>query len=132
MTELFSTILLVDDDEITNFINEEIVRGMAIAAHIRSLNDGHEALAFIHKNWIHPPQCTSRKLLLLDINMSTMDGFEVLQRMPQVANLTVVILTTSTHERDRTLAKEHQVFAYLEKPLTAGKLENLFVEMANH
>lgn len=129
MNNIFGTVLLVDDDEITNFINEEILTGMAITPHVHILKDGIEALDYINRQWVKETSDAVKKLLLLDINMSNMDGFELLQKMPLIPGLSVVILTTSQHKRDKELAKKHKVLAYIEKPLTRQKLVKLFSQI---
>ena len=51
MSKLFSHILLVDDDTITNYINENLLEEMKVAERIQAIQDGGEALAFIEKHW---------------------------------------------------------------------------------
>ncbi len=131
MKHTFDTVLLVDDDEITNFINEEVLQKIDIASHIHSLQDGTEALEYIHRHWMNE-NIPLKKLLLLDINMSHMNGFELLENLPPVADLTIIILTTSQHRRDKELAEKYQVLAYVEKPLTQQKLAHLFSTGSNN
>lgn len=131
MKKLFSQILLVDDDTITNYINDNLLEDMQVADQIYAMPDGAQALAFINKHWLAKgdlPAKEQPKLLLLDINMMQMDGFELLERLaglPPIHNLCIVILTFSHHPRDFDKAERYQVDAFLEKPLTREKLESI-------
>ena len=69
-----------------------------------------------------------RRLVLLDINMPRMNGFELLREIrqdPRLSGLAVVILTTSNEQRDRLEAYQLNVAGYLVKPVSSGE----FVEV---
>ena len=59
--------------------------------------------------------------------MPVMDGFEFMEQFQKLEpefreGMTVVVLTTSAHERDTKLAKRYQISEYLNKPLTMTKI----------
>lgn len=109
-------ILLVEDDEIDvmNVQRAFARNNMANPLHVAS--NGLEALEMLRAGKIPP-----RRVVLLDLNMPKMNGIEFLQAVrsdPELANLTIVVLTTSNDDRDRLAAYEHHVAGYLLKPVT--------------
>ncbi len=125
MKKIFHQILLVEDDTITNFINEQLLLDMQVADRIHAVGKAELALTFIRQHWLSPEKQTESesKLLLLDIRLENWDGFELLEQLPIIEHLCIVILSASTHPKDIEKAKELKVDAYLEKPLTREKLE---------
>lgn len=118
-------ILLVDDDSITNFLNESLIKELKIAREINVASDGKEALNFIKENWNSKGNYCDGKLILLDINMPVMDGFEFLEqfdKLPIGNRVKVVLLTTSSNKKDIEKAKDYNVHDYILKPLNDEKL----------
>lgn len=67
------------------------------------------------------------ELVLLDINMPIMDGFEFLEHLQTSVDLSsapikIVLVSSSMHFRDQAKAKQYPVFDYIQKPLTLEKL----------
>ena len=120
-----SHILLIDDDKITNFITEKLLRKMKISEEIRVALNGKEALELIKERCKNNLCCPD--LILLDINMPVMDGFEFLHQFhnsdlknSQASN--VVMLTTSTSPRDIEALKERGIHHLINKPVTEEKM----------
>jgi CheY-like chemotaxis protein len=116
-------ILLVDDDNINNFINERLLKKLNITNNVKVAMNGEEALDFIknNKEEIHP------ELILLDINMPVMDGFEFLQEYNKVdfngkLKPHIIMLTTSTNPNDVNKVKQSDITGYINKPLTESKI----------
>lgn len=132
MKKLFHQILLVEDDTVTNFINESLLEGMQITDEIHAYKDGAQALEFIKKHWLSSDAPSSEqfnKLLLLDIHLEDLNGFELLEKlgkMPPIKNICIVILSNSHHQRDIEKAEKFKIDAFLEKPLTRDKLEAVY------
>jgi DNA-binding response OmpR family regulator len=81
--------------------------------------DGEEALRISRE---HRPQ-----LVLLDVNMPKMDGFEVCRRLkaePETAGIKVVILTARGAEVDRAQGREVGADDYFIKPFSPVQLLN--------
>jgi PAS domain S-box-containing protein len=109
--------ILVADD---NPMGRELVRegiGQHVAAIIEA-SDGREALIKIRE--------TLPDLVLLDIQMPEMDGYQVvkeIRRDPELSGLRVVALTAFAMQGDRERALEAGFDDYITKPLTFAKLK---------
>src|SRR5687767_9795306 len=130
-------ILLIDDDDANNFLNQRLLRKMGLDARVRVFLNSQAAFNYLYtitqenygpanSDYFHPD------LILLDINMPGLDGFEFLdlyQNLPATfrENTVLVLLSTSAHPADREQAETYQV-PYLTKPLTAEKLETVLKE----
>ncbi|MEA2463347.1 MAG: hypothetical protein QOJ98_1094 [Acidobacteriota bacterium] len=81
--------------------------------------DGVEALAILHGSGDQPPQLPFA-LVLLDLKLPRIDGFEVLQRIranPLTRLLPVVVLTSSAQERDLVQTYASGANSYIVKPV---------------
>ena len=125
------SILLVDDDFASNYLTEMIIKDMNFAGPVYSAQDGKAALDVMKKYCLpsnEELQQTCPDLILLDINMPVMDGFEFLDEYEKLqinkeTPTVIILLTTSTNIRDVEKAKKYNVKAYLEKPLSEDKLK---------
>jgi CheY-like chemotaxis protein len=116
-------ILIVDDDDVTRYLISRTIKQAGISQQILQAANGEEALEVL-KQACSAHACPT--LILLDINMPLMNGFEFLSAL-QKSNLAntpfkIVILTTSQNPKDVEKAKEYPITAYLEKPLTIDQL----------
>ncbi len=123
----FKSILLVDDDEATNFYHKIMLKEWQVTENIYTCTHGRMALDFIAG---HPDfRQKQPSLILLDINMPVMNGFEFLseyEKLPPEDKAThlVVMLTTSLHEADLKRASNFSDLKdYFNKPLTLEQLK---------
>lgn len=128
----FKRILLVDDDDTSNLLTSMIISDMNISEGVDVATNGEEALAHLinHcsiKNKSDNEQCP--ELILLDINMPIMDGFEFLEAYSKQAdicnNIPVVMLSSSSNIKDHERASAFNVKGYIVKPLNEEKLQQL-------
>jgi CheY-like chemotaxis protein len=113
-------IMLVDDNEADNVYHELVLRAAGFQGELWIHETGESALEQLRGDRM-PTPC----LILLDINMPGMNGFEfaaaaapLLQRHPA---LIVVMLTSSSSPEDRSRATGmEQISSYLIKPLTVS------------
>ncbi|MBG8555592.1 response regulator [Hymenobacter guriensis] len=128
-----SCTLLVDDDETTNYLNQTLLRRMAITDTVLVATNGQEALDLLHTHCapVASPSCPA--LILLDMKMPRMNGMEFLQaytRRPPTENPAVVIimLTTSLNPNDVASMQNLPIAGYLTKPLTREKVDQILHE----
>ena len=129
MKNKLNTVLVIDDDEPTNFLNQMIIEESGCAEHVMALQSGQEALEYLTRekeSWLKGPD-----LIFLDINMPAMNGWEFLEKYRQLtkeqqAKVMVVMLTTSLFPEDKLKAQEiPEVSGFENKPLTAEKLDRI-------
>ena len=111
-------ILLVEDDDVDV---ENVVRAFEESLITNPLcvaRNGEEALALLRADASNCQRLPG--LILLDINMPVMNGFEflaILKQDPALRAIPVVILTTSQEESDRYLGFQLSVAGYMIKPV---------------
>ena len=92
-------LLLVEDDEVTNYLHTFLFRDMNMAEEVHSVLNGQEAIDYIKT-------CSKEDqpdLILLDINMPLMDGFEFLGHLENLdvnENIVILMVSTSIIPRD--------------------------------
>jgi len=108
-------ILLVEDDEVDAMVVRRALDEIGITNPLHISGDGEQALAHLRSRAQNKP-C----LILLDLNMPRMNGFEFLQEAKRDANLRripVVVLTSSSEARDRAKSFDLGVAGYMVKPV---------------
>ena len=126
-------VLLVDDDDSSNFLNSRIINKLNLADETHVCGNGRAALEYMINNCKlgTVPPCPCPDLMLLDINMPVMDGFEFLSKYTEMDGLEkgkckIYILTSSSDPNDLRRAKDFHIAGYLNKPLTREKLLSIF------
>ena len=123
-------LLLVDDDKITNYLHERLLKKLNIATTIKTVYNGVEALGYIGEYCSIESEKCCPDLVFLDLNMPIMNGIEFLEEYKQM-NITkgstrIIVLSSSDNEADIEKVKNLGVFEYVTKPLTEEKLKQLF------
>lgn len=126
-------LLLVDDDATTNFLNQALLRRLAVADQVLVALDGQEALDVLRTHCAPPAAPTCPVLILLDLNMPRMNGVEFLRayaQRPPTENPAVVIvmLTTSLNPRDVAQLQGLPIAGYFTKPLSNEKIAQILRE----
>lgn len=123
-------ILLVDDDEIDRESVLRAFKAAEIPNPVTTASNGLEALKILRG--LDPDVTLGRPaMVLLDLNMPKMNGFEFLEELrqdPNLKNTTVFVLSTSTREEDINNCYEYQVAGYISKN-TAGHDLSLLSEL---
>lgn len=115
-------ILLVEDNEIFNFISKKVIKKSHADANIQVALNGQKAFELIEEEGLPD-------YILLDINMPKMDGFQFLNHYASIdkGNKTkVFMLTSSIRANDKLEALKHKsVAGYYEKPLTSIMVDKM-------
>jgi CheY-like chemotaxis protein len=120
------TVILIDDNEDDLLFAQISVRRCGHPADLKEFFRAQDALAFLASGELVKPA-----LVLLDINMPVMNGFDFLdayERLPMAvrANVMVVMLTSSIDERDRQRAFSYDsVKDYMRKPIERSQVAAL-------
>jgi two-component system KDP operon response regulator KdpE len=105
-------ILLVDDDvALLRFISEYL-RGQSFD--VVSANSGSDALRLAYRE--HPD------LVVMDVMMPGMDGWEVTGRLREMADLPIILLTAKSSETDKLRGFSLGVDDYITKPFSFAEL----------
>lgn len=129
MKNKLNCILLIDDDESTNFLHEIIINQADISNNVIARQSGSSALEYLQQkmNGEYPQP----DLIFLDINMPGMNGWEFLDEYKQLekaqqGKFVVVMLTTSLHPEDQARAKGmSEINDFMNKPLTVEMLHGV-------
>ncbi|MBC5993670.1 response regulator [Pontibacter cellulosilyticus] len=127
-------VLLIDDDETTNFLNRRLLERLGVTENIRTFVNGKQAFDYLYNISNNNYDTTNKdyfqpQLIFLDINMPVMDGFEMLDLYERLnadfrKNIVMAVLTSSTHPQDTETSKKYAA-EYLTKPLSTEKVSNL-------
>ncbi|HEY4108724.1 response regulator [Puia sp.] len=110
-------ILLVDDNEGDILLTREALDDARIINKISIAYDGVEALRFLRKQIL---DANMPDLILLDINLPKMDGTELLgiiKTDPDLKRIPVIMLTTSSAEKDILASYNNYANCYITKPV---------------
>lgn len=112
------SVLIIDDNVLLNTIQRTLINSICPTGQLLACYDGHTALQVIDRE----AEAGKKMLLLLDINMPVMDGWDVLdslQSKPYQDDIYVVINSSSESPGDERRAGQYQqVIAFNKKPLT--------------
>lgn len=111
-------VLIIDDDSIVLFIQEKMLNKYGITDAPLSFQDARKAISFLS---IQNPEDVF--LILLDINMPGMNGWdflEIIKEMDISENVFVYMVTSSIDGYDKEKAKNYKnVISFIEKPISA-------------
>jgi CheY-like chemotaxis protein len=116
-------ILLIEDNRMDVELTLDGFREAHITNTIHVANNGQEGLEYLFGNGKYADRQTFPLpyLILLDLKMPRIDGFEVLRQVkatPLIRRIPVVILTSSKEEGDRALSYDIGANSYLVKPVS--------------
>jgi CheY-like chemotaxis protein len=109
------TVLLIEDDEASQYLYGTLLRRGGYD--VRSIRFGRDGVDAARAD---PPD-----LVLLDLGLPQLDGFEVLRQLkgdPATRHVPVLVVTVHAFEHDRELAMAAGCDAFLPKPLLPSEL----------
>lgn len=120
-------ILLVEDNCMDVELTLDAFRESRLMNPVHVARDGQEALNYLFGQGKYTDRETYPlpRLILLDLKLPGIDGFEVLRQIkaaPVLKRLPVIILTSSKEEGDRTLSYDTGANSYLVKPVSFEEL----------
>ena len=121
----FNRILLIDDDEASNYLSCEVISDLDAANEIETAQNGFDACKLIKQE-----RCPD--IIFLDIRMPRMDGFAFLENLRKIGvceHVKVVMLTSSVRKEEKDRAFSYKwVVDYFEKPLTEEIVQKVVAE----
>ncbi|MEM1220666.1 MAG: response regulator [Bacteroidota bacterium] len=129
MKQKLDCIVLVDDDEPTNFIHKIIIEETNCCKEIIVCEDGRSALQTLQDRYTR--NLTLPNIVFLDINMPGMNGWQFLDKYQVLDSMlrkeiVVVMLSTSKNPDDLRKANEHpSVASFCNKPLSEEMIFSL-------
>lgn len=131
ITEMLNLVMLIDDNEIDNFISKRIIELSQFAKRVEVKDSGRSALEYLEQHKDEPDLLP--ELIFLDINMPIVDGFMFLYELENFPKTVqkkckVVILSSSDNKKDidKIISNDH-VIKFITKPLTDQALSELKV-----
>jgi len=131
MTKL-EHILLIDDDETNNFLVSHLINQRGLANNIHVALNGQEGLDKLKELCL---QDIKVDLILLDINMPLMNGFEFLDEYERLtkeqrSRSAIMMVSSSVHPADLDRIKHYEsVNDFIEKPLTEELMDKIMAQM---
>ena len=104
--------LVVEDDDDIRLLLEELLRGGGYA--VETSPDGRAALRAFHEN--------PADLVILDLSMPELDGFETLERLRDLSDVPVILLTARSGEIDKVRGFRAGADDYVAKPFSPAQL----------
>jgi CheY-like chemotaxis protein len=121
--------IIVDDDPTNNFITKRVIKKISPHADVITFTDPEEGLDCILSTIVKPN--SGEAILLLDINMPTMTGWQFIEHLEQESTvfserLLIYILSSSVDSADKERAKANpHIIDYIMKPLRAEAVIHL-------
>lgn len=126
-----NNLYVIDDDKIYHFLLKTLLKQNGIDTNTTFFSNGQDAIDFIKKNITEE---NTPDLILLDVNMPIMNGWQFLEEFtklgPQLAKKpTIYMISSSNNEVDIEKAKDFNgtVKDYFLKPICKEDIEKIFI-----
>ena len=120
--------IVIDDSKLDCFIAEKIIKNTGKSDSVKSFLQAKEALEFIAND---QPDEDSHTIILVDIQMPVMNGFEFVEAFemfsPEIRrNYTVYVISSSINDNDLNRVQNYStVKQFINKPLTSNNLTRI-------
>ncbi len=125
-----NTIFLIDDDTLTNYLNQTIIRRVGYSKEIQAFDKPVFALSALQQI-TGSDDAPFPEMILLDVNMPNMNGWDFLEEYEKlpvqvIAKTKVYIVSSSINDRDIEKSKSYKtVSGFISKPLDAQKMNEI-------
>lgn len=121
------SILLIDDDAVTNFLHESLIQDFNVTDDIKVIENGEDAFQYLKQFYL---EGNCPELIFLDLNMPITNGFEFLESYKLLESIrgdsVIILLSSSDLKSDKVVADSFGVNDFIVKPLTSEKLKYVF------
>jgi len=127
-------ILLVEDNEGDILLTKEALEEAKILTSLTVVRDGKEAIDFVSRTGKYTG-ASLPDLVLLDVNLPKKNGHEVLQYIKgdeELKHIPVIMLTTSSSERDIKLSYNNYANSFITKPVNVNDFLSVITAMENY
>ncbi len=131
------TVLMADDNPRDRDLMKGALEEAKLPCQLQCVENGEELLDYLYRRgkYSNPGAAPRPALILLDLNMPTVDGRDALRALKsnsQLRCIPVVILTSSQDEEDLELAYDLGVNSFITKPLTFEALVKVAQELGRY
>jgi len=119
--------MLIDDDEAVNFLNQVIIEDMDCCEEVIVKDSAEDAIDYLKDEGTQNPD-----IILLDINMPRMNGWEFLEHYSNsvVDTVPVCMLTTSVNPKEKeSIENFPNVIGFETKPLNEQTIERILEKL---
>jgi len=127
-------IILVEDNESDAEVARRAIKRSSPTRTLVVIGDGLSAAEMLLGTEGQPP-CPRPRLIMIDINLPGLDGIELLTRIrihPDLRSVAVVIVSSSSEERDIRKAYDRGCNSYVTKPVDIRELQSLYASVVNY
>ena len=113
-------VLLINDDEITNYVSKALLENLDITEEIDVVTNGKLGLKYLLKH-CETPGLTCPQLVILDDQMPEMDGLEMMRSLDAIKfnhGIIFLLIGINTREEDSEIYKELGVQEITHKPIS--------------
>ncbi|OYU82097.1 MAG: response regulator [Flavobacterium sp. BFFFF1] len=128
-------VICIDDDPIALLLSRMVISKANFASQVITFSNGEEAISYLTAT----PESgdkEEKQLILLDLNMPVMDGWEFLEQFSQglsshYQNTKIILLSSSIDPNDIRKSKNfHMVLDFFPKPLTKELLGRILTKLS--
>ncbi len=129
MEPKYNKIMIIDDNDIDNYITSTLIKKNNFTNDLLEFDSGLKAIEYLEKNKNNDQELPD--LILLDIYMPLMDGFEFLHFFEKIdpaitKKCKICIVSSSIDDNDIVKARlDKNIYTFITKPLTAELLYSL-------
>jgi two-component system response regulator len=129
-------ILLVEDSDEIAELTRRVLKKINLNANLVWVNDGDLAIDFLFRQGKFSGRANiAPRVVFLDLHLPTVDGHAVLQRIksdPATSSIPVVMITTSSDERDIAASYRLGANSYLIKPIDPEEFTKTITEASRY